>query len=232
MKFRFIYTFFVLGLGAVIFSANSGGRASAAGSGNTGAPGDSNATCINCHGSGGFTVDLAITVEDGDGMAITEYIPGTTYTAKVTVTSSGSPEGYGFQLVGLNAALDENGPDLAGFSAPASNTKLANANGRQYAEHNGISSSNSFSVTWTAPAAGSGAISFYSCGNAVDGGGSTADDGADCDKITIAEGMTSSTQDLNASLRFDVNPNPAQDWIHLQFNSASTERYQLRILDA
>lgn len=166
MKLNFVYTSFAVLLIAIISMGNSGGRATVAGSGNTGAPGDAGSTCISCHGgSTDIEVGLDIAITDGDGNSIEKYVPGTVYNGSVTINPTmGAPAAYGFQIVAINAALNEDGESVNTFANPSANTQLATiANGRQYAEHNGPSGTdNVFTFEWTAPEANSGTVTFSS----------------------------------------------------------------------
>jgi hypothetical protein len=174
-----------------LFSSNSNGRATQTNNGNTGAPGET-ATCANCH-SGGAYGNVTVTIEmflDGTNTAVSSYNPGQTYDMRVTVQSStGSPLGYSFQMTCLTSPANT---PLGGYSALASNVKqkLVTAGtymGRTYVEHNGVGTNNQFNMSWTAPAAGTGAVKFYAAGNCVNLNGSTGGDKVGNSSITINE---------------------------------------------
>ncbi len=246
MKFKFIYTLFSLLFFAFMFSSNSGGRA-AAGQGATGAPGDQETggnfvTCANdfCHSSGSAaTLESNPTLEltDDGGLSITEtgYIPGTLYNAKVTVNvTSGNASGFGFQILALNAAMGVTGDEVSDWTAGSNNTKVstASANGRTYGEQNGTSASNEFELTWMAPADLDGDVTFYFCGNAVNGNNSTSGDGAGCSTLTIAKNASTSNNDLNrAALQLNAFPNPVIDVINLDIQVEKTDTYSMRLIN-
>lgn len=173
-KFRLIGTLFSLSVIYVVFTASSGGRATVANDDRTGAPGSAG-TCGNCHsgGSYGTVTTLIEAFAQGTTNAVTSYTGGTTYDIKVTVSNSaGTPAGYGFEFTCLTTP--GNTPVTTTFTNLASNVKqkLVTAgtfNGRRFAEHNGVTSSNVFTFRWTAPTAGTGAVKFYACGLAVNG---------------------------------------------------------------
>lgn len=206
---------------AFVFSSSSGGRASAAGSGNTGAPGEST-TCVTCHGGGNFNVGLSINIyNQGTITPITTYSPGQTYSMEVTISNSGLPGGFGFQMVALNASNSNAGSWLS----PSSNTQIATlGNGRSYAEHNGISGTNTFMVDWTAPTTGTGSVTFYSAGNAVNGTGSTAGDGAATSSLMITEMVANVSADMatNISLADNGNNGNGSD-LQFSFDAAANE---------
>lgn len=244
MKFKFIYTLFSLLFFAFLFSSNSGGRA-AAGFGSSGAPGDHEVggnlvTCANdfCHSAGSANTlqsnpILELTDANGVPFADAGYIPGTTYNAKVTVNvTSGSASGFGFQIIALNAAMGVSGDEVASWTAESANTKLSIAgnNGRTYAEQTGTSSSNEFEMTWTAPANLDGDVTFYFCGNAVNGNGGTSGDGAACSTVTIARNASTSNNDLSkAALQLNAFPNPTYDMVNLDIIVENADAYAMRL---
>ena len=130
----------------VFLTSSSGGRANAANSGNTGAPSETT-TCRNCHGAG-FGTTVSITITDTSGSVVTDYLPGDTLDVEVQVEyTSGTPSKYGFQIVSLNSI--NNG--INDWILPASNTRIASAGSRTYAEHKGVSSDSIFKSKWVAP---------------------------------------------------------------------------------
>jgi trimeric autotransporter adhesin len=183
---KVIFTLFTVAFLAFLFSSNSGGRATSGGSGNTGAP--SEGTCANCHSGGSYNPSLSVQIfQAGTQTPVTQYMAGITYDMKVTVTAAmGSPAGYGFQMV----ALRSGNTNAGSWSNPGANTKTATAGGRNYVEH-GVggtySSTNTFTMKWTAPAAGTGAVTFYSSGNAINGNGGTGGDSPVNTSISITE---------------------------------------------
>lgn len=233
MKFKFVYTFFAVVCAAIIFMGSSGGRASSANSGNTGAPGDAGATCITCHGTNAnITVDLAIAITDDDGNAIDKYVPGTVYNGSVSLAASmGTPSAWGFQVVALRGALNENGESVNTFSDPTSNVQITTiTSGRQYAEHNGPSATGDFNFKWTAPEEASGPVTFYSCGNGVNLNGGTSGDNAACSTLELQERPVS-VADLAREAKLTVFPNPVAAQINLSVNSRLTGPYTARLLD-
>lgn len=237
MKFKFIYTFLTLVFFAFIFMSHEAGRADDKGQGNTGAPGDESLgnnprTCVSCHaGNGSIQTVINIEVLDDNNTPITEYVPEQTYRVRVSHdVAVGNPAGYGFQVLSLAAPFDTDGPDVAGFSNPAANVKIAIAdNGRQYAEQNGLSTSEVFEVDWTAPAVGTGAVTFYTCGNAVNDNNSTSGDGADCETLELAEGTTSSTTELDDGVQIFLFPNPVREEMKVRLVSAVNAEFDMEI---
>jgi Secretion system C-terminal sorting domain len=126
--------------------------------------GNNGVYCTACHSS--------FELNSGDGglelSALTEYTPGETYSIQVSLSDPGQQR-WGFQIT----AVDVTGGFAGTFViTDAVNTQL---NAGTYVNHttagtnNGDPSGNSWSFDWTAPAAGSGDVTFYLAGNAANG---------------------------------------------------------------
>jgi len=239
MKFKFIYTIFSLCLLAFITMSHEAGRADDKGQGNTGAPGDeapggNPRTCVNCHNNNAaIQTSLEIEVLEGDN-AITEYEPGQTYRVKVShVIAQGDPQGYGFQILCLKAPEGTDGEDVAGFSNPADNVKIAiaSSNGRQYAEQDGESETSTFEMDWTAPESGSGAVTFYSCGNAVNSDNMNTGDAAACQTLQLGEKDPSSIGEVNGGVSIYLFPNPVQEEMKVRLVSDVSAKFAMEIFD-
>ena len=96
---------------------------------------------------GNVSIDFEMT--NASGAVVDAYKPDSVYSVKISVNNSmGTPAGYGFQMICLDDANDDN---ISGWSNPSSNAQLSTSAGRNYVEHDGISSTNVFAVDWTAP---------------------------------------------------------------------------------
>ena len=232
MKFNLLYLFFGLSLALFVLNSNSGGRAGAANSGNTGAPGDATATCITCHGTNAnVQVDLSILIADENGNSIesTGYVGGEVYDVTISInTTMGSPNGFGFQAVALAASPGQNGPQAGNWSEPAANVQIETAgNSRSYAEQNGVGMDNEFKFKWTAPAAGTGDVTIYSCGNGVNDNGGTSGDAAACNTMALEENVTSSINQLAAQALIRTFPNPVQEELQIDLNGEIAGEYEM-----
>jgi len=222
---------------ALLFSSSSGGRATANNEGNTGAPGDNPRNCTTCHSnSAAIQVTLSIDLLDGNSNSIdtTGYVPGQTCDAVVTINViEGQPAGFGFQMVGLNASNGVDGPSASEWSEPADNVQIAtvSSNGRVYAEQKGVTDANVFRVKWTAPAKDAGDVTFYACGNGVNGNGETSGDGAACQTLTVNERLNTNTNRPIENLELVIAPNPVEEVLNIQTNSPNSGDYNLTITD-
>ncbi len=152
-----VLTVFILLLATSMAMAFSGGPPA-------GYAGNNGVYCTSCHSSFGLN--------SGDGSlelsAITEYTPGETYSIQVSLSDPGQQR-WGFQIT----AVDVTGGFAGTFSiTDPVNTQL---NSGTYVNHTsagtnfGDPNGNSWTFDWTAPAAGSGDVTFYLAGNAANG---------------------------------------------------------------
>ncbi len=233
MKLRIIYTFFTLMVGAFLFLSNAGGRASSQSEGNTGAPNDNganNRTCQTCHNNGTFAVTPVLEITDAGGTVITDnFNPGETYNVKMTVDATNNPVGYGFQVVALNAAQGSDGAAVNTWANGSSNVQFATlGTGRQYAEQSALSSSNEFTMEWTAPA--SGTVTFYYGGNATNDNGNTNGDNAIMGSMSI-DANPNSLNELEKTVTLDIFPNPVSNVLNLRTNAQTSDTYDLHLFD-
>ncbi len=111
------------------------------------------------------------------------------------------------------------------LSAPSSNAKLSTTNNRTILEHKARSISGTFTVQWKAPSAGTGSVSIYGTGLAVNGSSTSGDQARTLSSaVVLTEGTISSTQRVQkASIQYTVFPNPTSDYIYINHNIKSGE---------
>ncbi len=224
-----IFTIGFLIVSAVFWMANADGRAAGQNAGNTGAPGDEvlagvPRTCQTCHStSSEVTTTMSLSIENDSGDEVSMYIPGQVYRVRISHAAAGSPSEYGFQMVAL---IDSDESDVAGFSNPSANTQIALANSRQYIEQNGPSTESIFEADWTAPAQGSGNVTFYFSGNAVDGNNMNSGDGADTGFTTVEESTTSDLSQTNFQ-DLQIFPNPSKGLINISGLDDADASYEI-----
>ena len=137
------------------FSKNGHLNASGSPIGRTGAPGEQN--CTGCHSGSaqsGATENTLVLINNFT--PVTTYLPGSTYSATLTMASN--PAKKGFQATALDGTNT-----MAGTFVASTNTAISGTT-RKYANHK--STSNTSAVTswlwsWTAPATNVGDITFY-----------------------------------------------------------------------
>lgn len=152
--------------------SSSQGVAEAQSRDRTGAPG-SDPVCTSCH-NGSTSASASFEVLDASTQeAATAYTPGQEYLVRMVIAGGDAASQYGMQSTVVLA----DGTNAGTLSAPSGNAQLEDVDGRHIVEHNALSASNVFEVSWTAPAAGSGNADFYMSAMESNGNGSTNGDG-------------------------------------------------------
>lgn len=152
MQKNVLFTMPLLLLAWIILGAFGGGEnldyPGGAPAGYTGSPGDGH-NCTSCHNGSATTVSGWIT----STIPAEGYTPGTNYTITVTLTGTGTK---GFEVSPQNAS-----GAVLGTLAAGTGSKLVGSG--QYVTQTSAKTSNPavWTFTWTAPAAGTGNVTFY-----------------------------------------------------------------------
>lgn len=148
-----------------------------------GAPGQSN--CTSCHSGTVNSGPATRTLVFNGNPSLTSYTPGQTYTAVLTISQSGIGV-FGFQMVARNASNTNVGTFIA---TNPNETQISSG----HLQHTGgginatTTGTKSWTFSWTAPAAGTGTVSFYVATNAADGTGGTGGDAIYTNVFTLTE---------------------------------------------
>ncbi len=139
--------------------------------GYSGSPADGNKTCGSCHG--GNASPATQTGLISSTIPVDGYTPGNTYSLTLTADFMGRVK-YGFELSAANAA----GTNLGGF---IHTTTFTQAVVTKNATHKSTGTSapggtRTWTLDWTAPAAGTGNVTFYLVLNATNNAGSSSGD--------------------------------------------------------
>ena len=133
----------------ILFSSYTMNYPTGAPVGKTGSPGDGS-NCSSCHGGTASTTAGQIT----SNIPVDGYVAGQTYQITATNPLTGSGK-YGFEVSPQNVAGTQLGTLVAGTGS-----KLVG--GTKYVTHsNANSTTHIWSFNWVAPAAGTGAVTFY-----------------------------------------------------------------------
>lgn len=175
------------------------------GVGYTGASWDNGGqTCGSCHSGGTYKPTTSITLLSGT-TPVSSYVPGTMYTFNIKITSTSGAPKYAFNAMCATGATNININDWGTMPTGSRNT-LASA--RNYIEQSsartatGTSPASYYSINipWTAPVSGTGNITFYAEGMAVNGTGGTGGDSPTPGvNITIPETGTLPVKFINIS---------------------------------
>ena len=233
MKKNAIFSIFALISSAILFLNSSSGPALGQDSGYTGAPGDRSGTCQGCHNGGSFNPSARLELLNEAGTAsATKYEAGKIYTIRLNISASGTPKGYGFQMIDIKKSDNANVKGFLPTAQQAANIGIdATSAGRIYAEHNSILSTKVIDVKWKAPAITTGIVTFYAVGNAVNGAnGSGGDNGTSSTNIEFSP-LLSSTNELVAKVTMNVSPNPTTEGVTISVNSQENKNLQVRVSD-
>jgi hypothetical protein len=180
----------------------------------TGSPGDGGNTCAisGCH------TGIAVTTRNGlitSTIPAEGYTPGTKYTITATAKSSTNRNTFGFQISPQNQV-----GALLGSITITSPSETRVTGGGKYITHTsgGISGSagtKTWSFDWTAPASGTGVVTFYGAFNYANGNGSTNGDSIIKTTLVVNEKSAVGISNDFASLGFQLYPNPATTFITL-----------------
>jgi hypothetical protein len=158
-------------------------------------PSGGSATCTSCHG-GTATNATAAQASITSNIPAAGYTPGTTYTITGTVNYTGRST-FGFEVSPQNSA----GTKLGTLINTGSQTKLVGSN--KYVTHtqagNTGSNTKSWTFNWTAPVAGTGAVTFYGAFMAANGNGLTSGDIVYKTSYTVAEAVASGVNEVEAN---------------------------------
>jgi hypothetical protein len=191
--------------------------------GKSGSPGDGGASCTQCHTGTAQQATGWIT----SNIPASGYVPGQTYTITATGTHNGVQK-FGFELTAEDADAAKKGTFII---TNAAQTKLVNgAKAVTHTSGGNTPSGNSKTWTfdWTAPAAGTGQVTFYGAFNAANGNGSTSGDVIYLSATAFNEFTTSISDAGMASGSLRVFPNPFTDFIRISTEKAGEIR-EIRI---
>lgn len=216
MKKRFTLVLSLLVVGGMAIDMNNRtahGNSSTAPFGNTGSPSDGN-TCARsgCHLGGPSQTNQAVSITSdipGNG-----YTPGQTYNMTATMTNGGSK--FGFSISPQNAQ----GTKLGTLIASGAGTALNGPQNKyitQTAAGNSGSGTKSWTFQWTAPATGTGNVTFYGAFNFANNDATTTGDVIVAHSQVFAEAVATgiSEQQLEA---IAIYPNPAEDMINIRLS--------------
>lgn len=244
MKRKLILFSAAAGLAAtVVLSSYSGGPA-ANGQGNrTGSAG--NATCGGggCHGALSTNLQTVVIVADpaSPTTPVTQYVPGQTYAVTVACTTSvANHPRFGFQCTAVKASSTST---AAGTLAVGSGTNIAlrtPAGSPPLIEHTSAIpallttpvTAYASTFSWTAPAAGTGAVRFYAILNAVNFNGQA--DAADIFNTAMTEvaEKSNAVPQLAADVRISTFPNPASSSMRVKLEGMPAGNANLVLMDA
>lgn len=221
--FGVVSTAILMAFGGGDTSVHSTGGAPA---GVAGDPSGGNKTCNTpgCHT--GATVGTLSGVFSSN-IPPSGYIPGSTYTITAAFLRPGHSK-YGFEATPQNAS----GTKL-GTLANISGTTLVGSG--KYITHISSSTAGSGSKTWnfrwTAPAVGTGNVTFYGAFNATNSNGSDTGDSIFKSTMVVTENPTGINDLKDESFAVSTFPNPAHNELNVEFSLSESKEVSIDLFD-
>lgn len=154
----------------------------------TGAPFNSNRTCTQCHSGGNFGATLISRLYKSDSTIVTSYTPNQQYYFVLVFRNTTGNPLHGFQTTCATASpADVNINRWTGAPGLPLNTANRVLSARNYVEHTTPLSTDTLIIPWRAPAAGTGAVVFYTAANFVNGNNRTSGDQVVKTTLTVPE---------------------------------------------
>ena len=213
--------------------------------GSAGDPSTSGVTCAQsgCHAAPTQTPpngDLTLNIGTGNPTTALSgfvYTPGTVYNIAFSfqgLTSATHPF-YGFQIVALNASNAQAGTMTVTSSTTTQVNTGAFTGTRQYMGHKTANSGHNWIFKWTAPAAGTGPVSFYYAYNKCDASSATptvAQGTIYKGSVTTQEGPTGIADIADKVSELNIFPNPISNQFSMSFdlkeaNPVSSQLYSI-----
>jgi hypothetical protein len=148
----------------------------------TGSPGDGGNTCKNCHAGPTPTTQPGLITSN---IPVAGYTAGQTYTITATITANGHTK-FGFEI----SPQSPTGTQL-GTLIVTNSTEMQLVGSGKYITHKtaGVSGTNSrtWIFNWTAPAAGTGNVTFYGAFNITNAGNNSSGDTTVLSSLLVSE---------------------------------------------
>ena len=223
MKKKILFSIAVVAVSAILLDFNHAqGNVSGGPSYCSGSPFDGG-DCSDCHGSAG-SASASIT----SNIPASGYVPNTTYTITATATYAGLVK-YGFEISPQTA-----GGTVIGTMTAGTGTRVVSAT---YITHTaagttGTTGSHTWTFTWKAPVAGTGAFTFYGSFNCTNNDGTNSGDHVKNATLAVTEHQ-SGVGIAEAGIKPVINifPNPASDVMTLEYTLSKTSSVSAAMYD-
>ena len=222
---KFIVAAAAVVAGLIVFTSTAPqghGNPNGAPAGASGAPADGGVpagTCArsSCHNGTPTAQEGLIT----SNIPNTGYVPGQNYTTTATITEANKVK-FGFQISPQNTA----GAKL-GTIVVTNSTETQTLGGGKYITHKtagtGGTGSRTWTFDWTAPAAGTGAVTFYGSLMAANNNGSDSGDQVYNSTLTVQEAAGNNVSENMAGIvDAEVYPNPSNGSFNILVSNAKS----------
>lgn len=242
MKRSFLLFTATAGMMYVTLTSSSGGPATGGNGNRTGSP-MASGTCGNngCHGAQSNAVTIQMGVVDvtvpSSPVTVTDnkYLPGHVYEITLTGNNTTAMSRWGFQALATKSDNSQGGSIAKINTSDPYNVQTVS--GVQLIEHNqklvaGTPALFEAKFKWTAPAAGNGAITFYSIMNAVNNNNvADANDKPSNTFSLVLNETPASIASLSEKIKITAYPNPIVNNVTIKMDDAEPGLYTVRIMD-
>lgn len=200
----------------VISSNEAHSNNAGAPSARTGSPGDG-ANCSGCHGGSALVTNQTLI---SSNIPEEGYTPGNTYNITATISKPGINK-FGFQVSPQNTTGQQKGTMII-----TNTTRTQLITSGKYITHKaagtaGTSNSNTWDFQWTAPVAGTGALTFYGAFVAANGTGSSSGDQVFLSSLAVQENLSVGISDTQVKTDAKLFPLPCVNELFLEINNAN-----------
>ncbi len=232
MKLRYV-SFFILSVVSCFIIADSyfntgHGNPTGAPSARDGSVASLGLTCSECHSGGPNTIQPGWITST---IPASGYVPGALYTITATATYAGRSM-FGFEISPENSAGVKKGTLIVTNSTTTQTISTGKYITHKQAGITGTSGSHTWSFNWTAPAVGTGTVTFYGaflCANS-----SNNENGDMTYKSTLV-----ATEDITTGLNenlvgiggVSVFPNPAFDQLNVNYSMSRNGMVEITLYD-
>lgn len=192
----------------------------------TGSPGDGGNTCAtSCHTGTAVTPQAGWVTSNIPG---TGYVAGNTYTVTATLTAAGCVKA-GFEASAQSASGAKLGTIIV---TNTTGTQLVSSG--KYITHNSSGmfmsgGTKSWSFDWTAPASGSGTVTFYASFNASNNNNGSGGDAIFTSNLVVSEMTSSVFEKATEDINFSLFPNPAKDFFTINYEIKTSSGLQITL---
>lgn len=199
-------------------------HSSGASTGYCGDPAGGNKTCTSCH-TGPNAATQAGWISSNIPAA--GYVPGTTYTITATATRAGHSK-FGFEISSQNTT--------GGFLGALVSTDAQTQVSANYITHTNSGTSGSgtkaWTFNWTAPAKGSGKVTFYGAFCVTNSDNSKSGDTTYISALAVSENTTTGTANVYENKKeVSVFPNPASDHLNIVYTVDEPGHVEINLIN-
>jgi hypothetical protein len=186
-------------------------------------------TCTSCHSGGTNAIQPGWITST---VPASGYVPGTTYTVTATCTYAGRSM-FGFEMTPENSTGTKKGTIIVTNTTTTQTISAGRYITHKTAGTTGTAGSHTWSFNWTAPAAGSGTITFYGAFLCANGNNSSSGDATYKANLAVNEDLIANVLTENSTGRpaVSVFPNPVSDHLNVNYKINHQGMVEIKLFD-